>query len=226
MAIVDCGKGHLYDNSRYSSCPYCGGNNRVVDYTSRDSGKTATPGGYGGDSGSGKTVAPGGYGGDSGGGKTVAPGGYGGNGGKTVDPNRHKDSGGKTVSPDWMRHSLPYVVGWLVCVKGKNRGTDFRLLEKINTVGRDPSNDVCVPGDLAISKERHVRIAYDAKKNQFHILPGDATVSSAYVNDEPVYVPVKLQPYDLIELGNSTFLFVPLCGERFTWDKKDQENGK
>jgi len=49
------------------------------------------------------------------------------------------------------------------------------------------------------------------------ILPGDAA-GLAYLNEEAVYIPTELKPYDVIELGKSRFLFVPLCGENFEWD--------
>ena len=39
----------------------------------------------------------------------------------------------------------------------------------------------------------------------------------AYLNDQAVYVPTELNPYDTIELGKSRFIFVPLCGENFEW---------
>ncbi|MFQ7874091.1 hypothetical protein [Enterocloster sp.] len=38
------------------------------------------------------------------------------------------------------------------------------------------------------------------------ILPGDAA-GLAYLNEEAVYVPTELKPYDTISLGNSRFLF-------------------
>jgi len=43
-------------------------------------------------------------------------------------------------------------------------------------------------------------------------------VGLAYLNDEAVYVPTELQPYNVITLGKSRFLFVPLCGTNFSWD--------
>ena len=258
MALTDCGNGHLYDNSQYTSCPYCNGQNKVIDYTRRGSsgsGSSTVGPGMGGSTGGSRTVMPGMSGGsssdsrtvmpgmgsnsgESGGGKTVGPGT---SGGGTVAPEWFKkqvsqDSGsrrdGKTMIPDWMKFgnsenndegNEPPVAGWLVCVKGKNKGKDFRLLAKINKIRRELSNDVSVPGDKAISRENHASIAYDYKHNQFHILPGNGTASSAYVDGEPVYVPMKLQSHSRIELGNSTFLFVPLCGDQFCWNTSEQE---
>ena len=65
-------------------------------------------------------------------------------------------------------------------------------------------------------KCNHTVIVYDHKQRNTVILPGDAA-GLAYLNDQAVYVPTELNPYDTIELGKSRFIFVPLCGENFEW---------
>ena len=49
------------------------------------------------------------------------------------------------------------------------------------------------------------------------LLPGDGN-GLVYLNDEAVYVPQNLNPYDVIEMGESKFLFIPFCGEHFMWE--------
>ena len=39
-----------------------------------------------------------------------------------------------------------------------------------------------------------------------------------YHNDDEVIGSVELKPYDRIEMGQSTLLFVPFCGASFSWD--------
>ncbi len=41
-----------------------------------------------------------------------------------------------------------------------------------------------------------------------------------YHNDAAVYSPSVLGAYDVIELGESKFAFVPFCGENFMWEEK------
>ncbi len=108
------------------------------------------------------------------------------------------------------------VCGWLVCVEGKGKGKDYRIYGRNNTIGRDEKMDICIKDDPAISREKHARLAYDMKHNTFNLIPAEAT-NNPYVNDEPVYVPTKLEAYDVIELGESKFVFVPFCCDRFTW---------
>jgi hypothetical protein len=39
-----------------------------------------------------------------------------------------------------------------------------------------------------------------------------------YKNGEEVVFSEPLEAYDVIELGRTKLLFVPLCGERFKWE--------
>lgn len=71
-------------------------------------------------------------------------------------------------------------------------------------------------GDTTITRENHARLAYDEKHNNFHLIPAENT-NNIYVNDEPTYVPIRLKSYDLIEFGDSKFVFIPFCNENFTW---------
>jgi hypothetical protein len=72
-------------------------------------------------------------------------------------------------------------------------------------------------GDNTISRRNHAVIVYDPKKRNFFLLPGDAS-GLAYHNNEAVYSPVELTAYDVIQLGRSKFIFIPLCGSHFEWE--------
>lgn len=139
-------------------------------------------------------------------GATVAPGAY---------MKRQREEN-KTVGVLKKKMHMEPVVGWLVCIEGSDKGKDYRIWAKNNTVGRSEEMDICMKGDDTISRENHARLAYDEKHNNFHLIPAENT-NNIYLNDEPVYVPVKLEAYDCIEFGNSKFAFLPFCSERFTW---------
>ncbi len=142
-------------------------------------------------------------------GRTVAPEGY----------RRRQDEQNRTVAVFQRNYHFEPVVGWLTCIEGAEKGKAYHLWARINTIGRGEGMDVCIPSDPTISKDTHARLAYDPKHNNFQLIPGMST-NNIYLNDDPVYVPVKLSAYDRIELGNTKLLFVPLCGERFQWDKE------
>lgn len=77
--------------------------------------------------------------------------------------------------------------------------------------------DIQILGDNEINRKNHAVIVYDRKKRNTVILPGDSS-GLAYLNEEAVYVPTELKPYDTIEMGKSRFLFLPLCGDNFEWN--------
>lgn len=221
MAITECGKGHVYDTDQYAVCPYCNTTPSIINFGEDDAGeKTVAPGmfdrsdpvparkGYmSNPEDEGKTVAPESYRRhleDEG--KTVAPESY----------RKHIEDEGKTVGVFMSEHKLEPVVGWLVCVEGAEKGRDYRLWARINSIGRGENMDVSIKKDDTISKVNHAKLAYDPKHNNFQLIPGES-INNIYLNEEPVYTPVKLSAYDLIEIGNSKLLFVPLCGENFNW---------
>ncbi len=241
MALIECPNGHLYNTDQYATCPYCGGTmNRVEFGYGGDSsiGKTA-PAGYGApDMGYAAPnmgyAAPGGYGGPEYG-ATAAPGfgynaqpmGYGEEVGATVAPSSYtggndsakkdeSDDTGKTVAVLKKSLNVEPIAGWLVCIEGSDKGKDFRIMARNNSIGRSEKMDICLKGDTTISRENHARIAYDVKHNTFHLIPAEST-NSIYLNGEPVYVPTVLSAYDTLEFGESKFLFVPFCNDKFVW---------
>ena len=188
MAVVECANGHLYDTSLYAECPYCSGNMHRVDF------------GAGNNPASASEV-----------GATVAPAGY--------NRARRQDSEqdlGKTVAVYQKNLVREPVTGWLVCIEGVEKGRDYRILAKNNSIGRSEAMDICVKGDMAVSRENHAWIAYDGKNNRFYLIPAENT-NGVYVNDEPVYAPRQLKEGDIMELGESKFVFVPFCGDTFNW---------
>ena len=109
------------------------------------------------------------------------------------------------------------VCGWIVCVAGPRRGKDYKVMAGKNFVGRADNMDIQILGDNKISRRNHCVIVYDEKQSKTVILPGDSN-GIVYLNDEAVYVPTQLSQYDVIEMGESKFLFIPFCGEHFKWE--------
>ncbi|MEG0498038.1 MAG: FHA domain-containing protein [Carnobacterium sp.] len=114
------------------------------------------------------------------------------------------------------------VTAWLVCIEGPQMGRDYRILSEKNFIGRAEDMHIRIIGDNSISKRNHAVIVYDPKKRNFFLLPGDAS-GLAYLNNEAVYTPTELAAYDIIQLGRSMFLFIPLCGVHFEWENNQSE---
>ena len=108
------------------------------------------------------------------------------------------------------------VTGWLVCVKGPSKGTDYRVRSQYNYVGRAKHMDICISGDEYISAEKAAIIAYDEMEKKFFIAPGMGH-NLIRLNDKMVMGSELLHPYDKITIGKTTLLFVPLCGDQFDW---------
>lgn len=213
-----CGFGHLYDSDQYASCPYCNRGAKAIFFPAS-----------GGDAGEAPV--------NSDAGKTVAPG-FGTFGAPVAMNNPQQDAIDKTVMPDYMReqvqkdtdsktvaifkkkYGMDPVVGWLVCIEGPDKGKDYRLYNKINMIGRSEENDVVLDKEQTVSQRNHARLAYDAKHNNFQIIPGDGS-NVAYVNDNPLYVPHLLSAYDVIEFGDTKLMFVPFCSPQFQWNQEE-----
>ncbi len=124
---------------------------------------------------------------------------------------------GKTVGALRKKIGVDPVVGWLVCVKGADRGQDYRIRSERNFIGRSKEMDICIAGDSGISRERHAIISYNPLKNAFRIAPGESS-GLVYLNGEDVETPAELKPYDRIQLGETEMVFIPFCGETFQWE--------
>jgi len=124
---------------------------------------------------------------------------------------------GVTVAMVRKKIGIDPVVGWLVCIDGPEKGRDYRVRSERNGIGRGADMAICINGDEAISRENHAYISFNPRKASFRIAPGDGR-GMIYLNGEEVDVPMPLQAYDRIELGQTHLLFVPFCGELFNWE--------
>ncbi len=245
MAITKCGNGHIYDSDIYSSCPYCNnGANVEIDFGGTEAVNSERGGTIGGTNPVvGDTVGDIFGAGSGNPGSTVpvsAP-----SFGRTVPAEQNSGEAGGTVyrkedirqggSPQFERNTpmpngsnigktvvvnmnmqgIVPVVGWIVCIDGKMRGKSYNLYSKQNIVGRDIHSDVFIEGDDTISGHQ-ANISYDERHNTFTLVPKTET-NTMYLNDEAIYESARLKDFDIIEMGSSKFVFVPFCGERFTW---------
>lgn len=212
MAMKRCAAGlHFYDESKNDSCPYC-----------RDS-EMLSPGGPAvssptvGTIGDEPTI---GIDPDS----PLSPARNSGkmDQGATTVGQAHLDPEGHTRAigiygdkPESGQDGFMPVVGWLVCTDGPERGKDYRIKPGYNWVGKDPSMNIVMPsGDNFISRKNHALIGYDFEDNEFWI---KAEKNAVWINGKLVRNDVTLARGDVVKLGQSVFIFVPLCSEGFKW---------
>lgn len=114
---------------------------------------------------------------------------------------------------------LEPVVGWLVVVDGAGRGQTVPFYSGMNSVGREIGQRVRIAfGDQEISREGHFFVTYEPKKRTFHLNHGGRT-NLVYHNGDALLAPVALSKGDMIEVGKTKLMFVPLCGPDFSWDE-------
>ena len=226
MEIVRCSKGHFYDSEENATCPMCAaeaarnknpiGNNvlpdGIIGTSDFDDGNTPSP-----------TLPV-----DPNGGKvqsyqpTVSAG---------LQDTQSNDNGGMGAFPKTMPLTPPTflseenattfdpVVGWLVCIEGATKGTDYRIHSQNNYIGRSAKMDISIPEDSHISAENSAIIAYDNEDRTFYFGPCSGR-NIVRVNGKPALSVEKIEAYDVLTIGTTKLLFVPLCGDRFDWNEK------
>lgn len=136
----------------------------------------------------------------------------------TVEPGPVPLPDGRTIGA--YAHLAPAaepVVGWLACCAGPDKGRDWRLVSGRNAIGRGEGMPVRLAGDAGVSRDTHAVISFDPRQARFHLAPGEGR-GLVYCNGQAVLVPLALAAHDRIELGATTLVFVPLVGDRFSWD--------
>lgn len=191
MAMVRCNADlHFYDSAKHSSCPYCRSMEGVVDSTEgyADSADDV-----------GTTVR------DE---SLLSP--------KPKATPRPAPADA-TIGIFKKKAKFEPVVGWLVCTEGPAKGKDFRIKPGINEIGRSDTEDVeiVIPGDNLISRRDHAEIEYDHEENAFYLVRKKN--AAVRLNKKAVRQPTQLQSHDVIQFGESMFIFVPLCTEDFKW---------
>ncbi|MCP5050641.1 MAG: FHA domain-containing protein [bacterium] len=200
--MIRCSDGHFYDSEKHSSCPICGVSGLNIG--------GATKGRY--------QAPP----------RKPVPKDAARDAGKTHGPKTPpKPKGGHPKTVGFWGKKLDPVVGWLVCIEGPDKGRDYRIRSEKNFIGRSPEMDIFVENDEQISRKKHAAVTYNPRNNKFKLLPGDGR-ALVYLNDDDVETPRELNAHDLLEIGKSKFIFIPLCGEQFQWDvkEKEKETGK
>lgn len=190
MALKRCENGHYYDPAKHSSCPSCGIPDINLGKTKpRRSDVVDVPGP--------PPPVPG----------PPAP---------APPPQPGAAELGRTVPLERKRKGIDPVVGWLVCVEGADRGQDYRIRSERNFIGRGEGMDIRIEGDETISREKQASVSFNPKNNQFKLHPGEGR-GLIYLNNEDVDTATPIKAGDIIELGQTKLMFVPLCGDSFTW---------
>ncbi len=199
MKYIRCDYGHYYDPEKYTSCPHCAAfrageepeytvAKKPVDEQVMDAYSLR-------ENASAKKAAP----------------------VKAQPAPLPEDDDPVTVARVAEEIRIDPPVGWLVEVDGPHKGEAFVIHSERNTIGRGSGMNICLKGDLTVSRENNAVLSYNPRNREFHLIPGEGK-AIVYVNGNELLTPAALCAYDRIEIGHTALLFLPLCGERFAWE--------
>ena len=110
-----------------------------------------------------------------------------------------------------------FPAGWLVVKDGPGRGTAFALSQGVSQIGRGSDQTVALDfGDMAISRQNHAAIAYDAGSHRFHIGHGGKS-NLVRLNGKPLLSTEVVGDGDEIQIGETTLILKVLCTPAFNW---------
>lgn len=210
MEMRKCVNGHYYDASLNPECPYC--------KSGTNAGKTVALGAV---QGTGMNASV-----DEDRDSRTLPMGYSAQSTPNVQSFSQgaavNDDDGRTIAVVHQDMGIDPVVGWLVCVKGKEKGRDYRIHSDNNYIGRSEKMDICVRGDETISRENHAVVSYDSIDKIYYFSPGEGRNIVRY-NGKAIFQTVELNMYDRVVVGKTELVFIPLCGSDFEWSSEDAD---
>ncbi len=193
MNIVKCTNGHFFDSDKYEECPYCAekGEHVFKERNDLDDQKTIA-GNIANDIFFENQLT------------------------ERYLENVRDDE--KTVSLSTASGNNRPVVGWLMCISGSQKGRALSVFFGRNFAGRAKSMDIRFTDDDYISRDNHFSIVYDPKSNKFSLVPGGG---ETHINNMVVNNVQQLYEDDVIEVGQTKYLFVPYCKEGRTWNEEN-----
>ena len=98
------------------------------------------------------------------------------------------------------------VTGWLVCICGEAKGKSYNIVSGLNYVGRRKDMDICIEGDISISRYRHAVVEYSEERKEFLLRLGESKEKIYITRDRQKRIlegTIKLEAYDVITLGRT-----------------------
>ncbi len=119
--------------------------------------------------------------------------------------------------PGTKANMVMFPTGWLIIKDGAGRGAVFPLGQGVSHIGRGTDQTVALDfGDMAISRQNHAAVAYDAATHQFHVGHGGKS-NLVRLNSKPLLSTEPLVDGDEIQIGETTLLLKVLCTPAFNW---------
>ena len=109
-------------------------------------------------------------------------------------------------------HARAFLVG----IDGPMTGASYVFQESRAIIGRQKNYEIALFRDNSVSRSPHAILTYNKDALRYAVAPGDAdkkvSVNGAFISEE-----TELKLYDVIGVGQSRLLFIPVCSEKFAW---------
>ena len=109
-------------------------------------------------------------------------------------------------------HARAFLVG----IDGPMTGASYVFQESRAIIGRQKNYEISLYRDNSVSRSPHAILTYNKDTLRYAIACGDAdkkvSVNGAFITGE-----TELKLYDVIGVGQSRLLFIPVCSEKFAW---------
>ncbi len=192
--MKQCHNGHIFDETKNVSCPYCDGSSVGVTMPlNAPAPMSAEP------------EFP-----------RTAPLGGAVNADTPAPRRRENQEMSATVALNATEAGVRPVVGWLVAVDGDKKGTAFSVYPEKNYIGRGVQFDININFDKAVSKEGDAVLVFDKKHSTFFVTAGQGK-NNVYVNSDILLQSTPLKDYDILEIGSTRLVFRSLCNSEFSY---------
>jgi hypothetical protein len=116
-----------------------------------------------------------------------------------------------------------FPAGWLVVKDGPGKGASYALSQGVSQIGRGADQTISLDyGDMAISRQNHAAIAYDASTHEFHVGHGGKS-NLVRLNGRPLLATEPAADGDEIQIGETTLVLKVLCTPEFNWSTYEAE---
>lgn len=127
------------------------------------------------------------------------------------------------ATPAGGKGYVMFPAGWLIVKNGPGKGASFALSQGVSQIGRGTDQTVSLDyGDMAISRQNHAAIAYDAQTHEFHIGHGGKS-NLVRMNGRPLLSTEAARDGDEIQIGETTLILKVLCTPAFNWSSYEAE---
>jgi len=105
---------------------------------------------------------------------------------------------------------------FLVCIDGPMTGASYVFQESRAVIGRQKNYEIALYRDISVSRSQHAIINYYSDSFRYTVSLGDpdkkVSVNGTFIESE-----TDLKLYDVIGIGQTRLLFIPVCSEKFAW---------